>query len=200
MHYLFIHFLKLHSRALRSLSFYCHTVNLVPSGSPWIWGTGVVDWFALVVTLPCIVRIIIFFYRIIWSSFTYNTHFRMFSVHRLSQLYVNIFMPALPVSSVSTKTQYPRPFLVLFTHIHCPVCRLLSCTSCREGICRTRYSAHLQKHNDCWRTGIKVNTESVLCLIWQGIIWPQVITGVIGNVLNVAVNCILLYVLDLGIV
>ncbi|XP_074507042.1 multidrug and toxin extrusion protein 1-like [Sebastes fasciatus] len=34
----------------------------------------------------------------------------------------------------------------------------------------------------------------------QGIIWPQVITGAIGNVLNVIVNYILLYVLDLGVV
>ncbi|XP_019117652.1 multidrug and toxin extrusion protein 1 [Larimichthys crocea] len=65
-------------------------------------------------------------------------------VARLSQLYVNIFMPALPAA-----------FMYQL-----------------QG----RY---LQN---------------------QGIIWPQVITGVIGNVLNVAVNCILLYVLDLGIV
>ncbi|XP_037643811.1 multidrug and toxin extrusion protein 1-like [Sebastes umbrosus] len=34
----------------------------------------------------------------------------------------------------------------------------------------------------------------------QGIIWPQVITGAIGNVLNAIVNYILLYVLDLGVV
>ncbi|XP_067460818.1 multidrug and toxin extrusion protein 1-like [Thunnus thynnus] len=34
----------------------------------------------------------------------------------------------------------------------------------------------------------------------QGIIWPQVITGVIGNVLNVIINYILLYTLDLGVV
>ncbi|XP_074507216.1 multidrug and toxin extrusion protein 1-like [Sebastes fasciatus] len=34
----------------------------------------------------------------------------------------------------------------------------------------------------------------------QGIIWPQVITGAIGNVLNAFVNYILLYVLDLGVV
>ncbi|XP_067460820.1 multidrug and toxin extrusion protein 1-like [Thunnus thynnus] len=34
----------------------------------------------------------------------------------------------------------------------------------------------------------------------QGIIWPQVITGVIGNVLNVIINYILLHTLDLGVV
>ncbi|XP_075877363.1 multidrug and toxin extrusion protein 1-like [Nelusetta ayraudi] len=34
----------------------------------------------------------------------------------------------------------------------------------------------------------------------QGIIWPQVITGAIGNVLNAIVNAIFLYVLDLGVV
>lgn len=34
----------------------------------------------------------------------------------------------------------------------------------------------------------------------QGIIWPQVVTGAIGNVLNAIVNAIFLYVLDLGVV
>ncbi|XP_041804898.1 multidrug and toxin extrusion protein 1 [Chelmon rostratus] len=34
----------------------------------------------------------------------------------------------------------------------------------------------------------------------QGIIWPQVITGVLGNILNAIINSILLYVLDLGVV
>ncbi|XP_056141216.1 multidrug and toxin extrusion protein 1 [Lampris incognitus] len=33
----------------------------------------------------------------------------------------------------------------------------------------------------------------------QGIIWPQVITGAIGNVFNVVVNYIFLYFLDLGV-
>ncbi|KAJ8386226.1 hypothetical protein AAFF_G00175460 [Aldrovandia affinis] len=33
----------------------------------------------------------------------------------------------------------------------------------------------------------------------QGIIWPQVITGAAGNVLNVLINYIFLYVLDLGV-
>ncbi|XP_034043623.1 multidrug and toxin extrusion protein 1-like [Thalassophryne amazonica] len=33
----------------------------------------------------------------------------------------------------------------------------------------------------------------------QGIIWPQVITGVIGNILNILINYILLYVLNLGV-
>ncbi|XP_070774900.1 multidrug and toxin extrusion protein 1-like [Enoplosus armatus] len=65
-------------------------------------------------------------------------------VARLSQLYVNIFMPALPVA-----------FMFQL-----------------QG----RY---LQN---------------------QGIIWPQVITGVIGNVINAIINCIFLYVLDLGVV
>lgn len=38
------------------------------------------------------------------------------------------------------------------------------------------------------------------CLLWQGIIWPQVITGAIANVLNAIMNAIFLYVLDLGVV
>lgn len=33
----------------------------------------------------------------------------------------------------------------------------------------------------------------------QGIIWPQVITGAIGNVINALINYIFLYVLDLGV-
>lgn len=40
----------------------------------------------------------------------------------------------------------------------------------------------------------------VWCLLCQGIIWPQVVTGAIGNVLNAIVNAIFLYVLDLGVV
>uniref|UniRef100_A0A671Y8G4 Multidrug and toxin extrusion protein n=1 Tax=Sparus aurata TaxID=8175 RepID=A0A671Y8G4_SPAAU len=34
----------------------------------------------------------------------------------------------------------------------------------------------------------------------QGIIWPQVIAGFFGNVLNAVSNCFLLYVLDMGVV
>ncbi|XP_030001194.1 multidrug and toxin extrusion protein 1-like [Sphaeramia orbicularis] len=33
----------------------------------------------------------------------------------------------------------------------------------------------------------------------QGIIWPQVVTGVTGNILNAIINYVLLFVLDLGI-
>ncbi|CAG5945465.1 unnamed protein product [Menidia menidia] len=33
----------------------------------------------------------------------------------------------------------------------------------------------------------------------QGIIWPQVITGAIGNLLNAAINYVFLYCLDLGV-
>ncbi|XP_073727206.1 multidrug and toxin extrusion protein 1-like isoform X2 [Misgurnus anguillicaudatus] len=34
----------------------------------------------------------------------------------------------------------------------------------------------------------------------QGIIWPQVITGAVVNVLNALINCIFLYQLDLGVI
>ncbi|KAK7919148.1 hypothetical protein WMY93_010432 [Mugilogobius chulae] len=34
----------------------------------------------------------------------------------------------------------------------------------------------------------------------QGIIWPQVITGAIGNILNVVINYFLLFYLDLGVI
>ncbi|MBN3299663.1 S47A1 protein, partial [Amia calva] len=33
----------------------------------------------------------------------------------------------------------------------------------------------------------------------QGIIWPQVITGVVGNILNALINYVFLFVLDLGV-
>lgn len=33
----------------------------------------------------------------------------------------------------------------------------------------------------------------------QGIIWPQVVTGVIGNICNAIINYIFLYYLDLGV-
>nr|XP_046264752.1 multidrug and toxin extrusion protein 1-like [Scatophagus argus] len=79
-----------------------------------------------------------------FDSFTYITCFCMFVEHRVSQLYVNIFMPALPAA-----------FMYQL-----------------QG----RY---LQN---------------------QGIIWPQVITGAIGNLLNAIINFIFLYVLHLGVV
>uniref|UniRef100_A0A8C6K946 Multidrug and toxin extrusion protein n=1 Tax=Nothobranchius furzeri TaxID=105023 RepID=A0A8C6K946_NOTFU len=62
-------------------------------------------------------------------------------VARLSQMYVNIFMPALP---------------------------------------------------------LHVGVKFTCCL--QGIIWPQVITGAIGNALNAVINYFFLYHLELGIV
>ncbi|XP_011484321.1 multidrug and toxin extrusion protein 1 [Oryzias latipes] len=64
-------------------------------------------------------------------------------VSRLSQLYVNIFMPSLPAS-----------FMYQLQ------------------------SRYLQN---------------------QGIIWPQVITGAIGNIFNAIINYVLLYPLDLGV-
>ncbi|KAL6110613.1 slc47a2 [Pungitius sinensis] len=33
----------------------------------------------------------------------------------------------------------------------------------------------------------------------QGIIWPQVVTGVIGNIVNAIINYVLLYILELGV-
>ncbi|TKS79919.1 Multidrug and toxin extrusion protein 1 [Collichthys lucidus] len=78
---------------------------------------------------------------------------------------------------------------------------LLACFPCWAILINTEPILLAVKQSpEVARNAIKVNTESVLCLNWQGKIWPQVITGVIGNVLNVAVNCIPLYVLDLGIV
>ncbi|XP_066552139.1 multidrug and toxin extrusion protein 1-like [Amia ocellicauda] len=64
-------------------------------------------------------------------------------VARLSQLYVKIFMPALPAAFLSQL--------------------------------QARY---LQN---------------------QGIIWPQVITGVVGNILNALINYVFLFVLNLGV-
>uniref|UniRef100_A0A667XWK0 Multidrug and toxin extrusion protein n=1 Tax=Myripristis murdjan TaxID=586833 RepID=A0A667XWK0_9TELE len=39
----------------------------------------------------------------------------------------------------------------------------------------------------------------VICFGSQGIMWPQVITGVVGNILNAVINYTFLYVLDLGV-
>ncbi|XP_066552381.1 multidrug and toxin extrusion protein 1-like [Amia ocellicauda] len=64
-------------------------------------------------------------------------------VARLAQLYVKIFMPALPAAFLSQL--------------------------------QARYLRN------------------------QGIIWPQVITGVVGNVLNALINYIFMFVLDLGV-
>uniref|UniRef100_A0A8C2I4Y2 Multidrug and toxin extrusion protein n=1 Tax=Cyprinus carpio TaxID=7962 RepID=A0A8C2I4Y2_CYPCA len=68
----------------------------------------------------------------------------------------------------------------------------------------------------CW--ALLINTEPILLAVRQspsvaaflyqlqglylqnqGIIWPQIITGVAGNVLNALINYIFLYVLDLGV-
>lgn len=61
-----------------------------------------------------------------------------------------------------------------------------------------------QKHDDSRRAAVKVQTESmfVFCFFFnlQGIIWPQVIAGFFGNVLNAVSNYVLLYVLDMGVV
>uniref|UniRef100_A0A8K9WW46 Multidrug and toxin extrusion protein n=1 Tax=Oncorhynchus mykiss TaxID=8022 RepID=A0A8K9WW46_ONCMY len=39
----------------------------------------------------------------------------------------------------------------------------------------------------------------MLCFVLQGIIWPTVLVGVVGNILNALINYIFLYVLDLGV-
>uniref|UniRef100_A0A672JVS5 Multidrug and toxin extrusion protein n=1 Tax=Sinocyclocheilus grahami TaxID=75366 RepID=A0A672JVS5_SINGR len=53
----------------------------------------------------------------------------------------------------------------------------------------------------CW--ALLINTEPILLAVRQspsvGIIWPQIITGTAGNVLNALINYIFLYVLDLGV-
>uniref|UniRef100_A0A673FMU4 Multidrug and toxin extrusion protein n=1 Tax=Sinocyclocheilus rhinocerous TaxID=307959 RepID=A0A673FMU4_9TELE len=52
----------------------------------------------------------------------------------------------------------------------------------------------------CW--ALLINTEPILLAVRQspsvGIIWPQIITGTAGNVLNALINYIFFYVLDLG--
>uniref|UniRef100_A0AAZ3QNT2 Multidrug and toxin extrusion protein n=1 Tax=Oncorhynchus tshawytscha TaxID=74940 RepID=A0AAZ3QNT2_ONCTS len=39
----------------------------------------------------------------------------------------------------------------------------------------------------------------MLCFFLQGIIWPTVLVGLVGNILNALINYIFLYVLDLGV-
>uniref|UniRef100_A0A3B3ZFR7 Solute carrier family 47 member 3 n=1 Tax=Periophthalmus magnuspinnatus TaxID=409849 RepID=A0A3B3ZFR7_9GOBI len=65
----------------------------------------------------------------------------------------------------------------------------------------------------CW--SVLVNTEPLLLLVkqtpdvaskyiffslYKGIIWPQVITGAIGNILNAVINYVLLHILDMGVI
>uniref|UniRef100_A0AAQ5XJF8 Solute carrier family 47 member 3 n=1 Tax=Amphiprion ocellaris TaxID=80972 RepID=A0AAQ5XJF8_AMPOC len=68
-------------------------------------------------------------------------------VARMSQMYVKIFMPALPVS-----------------------------------LSNFRYTI-----------------KKELALFLQGIIWPQVITGVVVNLLNALINYIVIYILHMGV-
>lgn len=46
---------------------------------------------------------------------------------------------------------------------------------------------------------MKMNVDSGLCCCFQGIIWPQVVTGAIGNVCNAIVNYIFLFYLEMGV-
>ncbi|MGH0170728.1 UNVERIFIED_CONTAM: hypothetical protein FKN15_002779, partial [Acipenser sinensis] len=90
-------------------------------------------------------------------------------VARMSQLYVKIFMPALPVS-------------------------IFSAVNLR------RYTKHIvQLCTDCKLLATFIYQLQGRYLQNQGIIWPQVITGAIGNVINALINYIFLYVLDLGV-
>ncbi|XP_042165742.1 multidrug and toxin extrusion protein 1-like [Oncorhynchus tshawytscha] len=41
--------------------------------------------------------------------------------------------------------------------------------------------------------------QIMLCFFLQGIIWPTVLVGLVGNILNALINYIFLYVLDLGV-
>lgn len=149
---------------------------------------------------------------VICFSFTYDLDVSVFAVRRVSQLYVNIFMPALPVSSVCTKANTHNIFPLLFLFVcilkfdslpftvpsagcfHVPAAGTLSTEPGTVHI--------LQKHDDSRRAAVKVQTESMFGFFWnlQGIIWPQVIAGFFGNVLNAVSNCFLLYVLDMGVV
>lgn len=55
------------------------------------------------------------------------------------------------------------------------------------------------KVNNGLNTVIQMNVELKMCCGLQGIIWPQVITGAVGNVLNAIINYVFLFRLDLGV-
>ncbi|KAK0153846.1 Multidrug and toxin extrusion protein 1 [Merluccius polli] len=88
-------------------------------------------------------------------------------VASLSQFYVQIFMPALPVSP---------DFKLMLEPSLCP-----SCSS------QDLYP--LLSFAGCFHVPVA----------GKGIIWPQVITGVIGNILNAIINYVFLFVLDMGV-
>lgn len=108
---------------------------------------------------------------VICCSFTYDLDVSVFAVRRVSQLYVNIFMPALPVSSVCTKANTHNIFPILFLFVCILKFDFLPFTVLSAGCFHVPAAGTLstepgtvhilQKHDDSRRAAVKVQTESM---------------------------------------
>lgn len=132
---------------------------------------------------------------------------------RTAQLYVNIFMPALPVSTVECLSSSVVCGDCLQALYSCPPVLLPS--TIQAAFMYSLQTKFLQNQV----TGKNFNEQTVKLLIKhstvdlenvfvsdaaffppQGIIWPEVITGLLVNILNVVLNYILLHPLQMGVV
>lgn len=73
--------------------------------------------------------------------------------------------------------------------------RLHSFMICSRDTCKTRYCTFCS----LW-TDIPYKLSNRLDWLFQGIIWPQVITGFVANLINALMNYIVLFAFDMGVV
>ncbi|MGH0170729.1 UNVERIFIED_CONTAM: hypothetical protein FKN15_002780 [Acipenser sinensis] len=128
-------------------------------------------------------------------------------VARMSQLYVKIFMPALPTYGSGNLKRVgvilQRSILILL--LFCFPCWALLINT-ESLLLAVRQNPEVARMSQLY---VKIFMPALPAtfiyqlqgryLQNQGIIWPQVITGAIGNVINALINYIFLYVLDLGV-